>query len=351
VPGDSARIYSELLDLAAAHRVDVLLARALDHQPSAADLPEDLRMSLHCALRERAAREWVQAIDLEQMLAMLAAERVRPLLLKGVAVAYSCYQQPYHRPHADVDLLIRKEDVPVVRRVMERAGYSQVHAVDGERVSRQFQYAKRLLGRVNATYDFHWRIANPELFADVLSFDDVDARAVSLPALGGHARAPSDVHSLFVSCIHRVAHHNDGDDLIWLYDIHLLTARLTPEGWREFDELACRTGTRAVCSAGLGRAAGAFGTRVPETTVRALATTRREPSAAFLGGTLRRIDIEFSNLRATDGWRARFALVRQHLFPKPAFMLTSYGVRRRLWLPALYAHRIVRGAIGWFRRL
>lgn len=351
VAGDLARTYSELLDLAAAHRVDVLLAHVLERQPSAAALPDDLRLSLQCALRQEAVREWVQAIDLEQMLTVLAGEHVRPLLFKGVALGYTCYQEPFHRPHTDVDLLIRKEDVPVVRRVMDRAGYSQVRGVDGEQVTHQFQYAKRLPGGVNATYDFHWRIANPELFANLLSFDDVETGAVSLPALGGHARVPSDVHSLFISCIHRVAHHNDADDLIWLYDIHLLTGRLTPYEWREFERLAHQTRTCAVCAAGLERAAGAFGTLVPATIVEGLATAGFEPSAAFLGGTLRTIDVEMSSLRAIGGWRARSAFVWQHLFPKPAFVLSSYGVRRRLWLPALYVHRIIRGAIRWFRPL
>jgi hypothetical protein len=58
-----------------------------------------------------------------------------------------------------------------------------------------------------------------------------------------------------------------------------------------------------------------------------------------------------STLRQLPTFRARVELVWQHLFPKPAFIMNAYGVRRRLWLPALYVHRAARGALRWLRPL
>jgi len=75
-----------------------------------------------------------------------------------------------------------------------------------------------------------------------------------------------------------------------------------------------------------------------------------EPSAAFLGGGLRQVDILKADLAATPGWTTRLGLLREHLFPKAAFMYERYGIHARLALPWLYAHRIATGLPKWFRR-
>jgi len=62
------------------------------------------------------------------------------------------------------------------------------------------------------------------------------------------------------------------------------------------------------------------------------------------------VDFVRSDLRALPTWRARARLVREHLFPDPAFVLESHGVSSRMLLPVLYATRIAGGLAGWLRR-
>jgi len=336
--------------LATDHRVHVLLAEAVsrltaDRRRSAA------REALQEAARHEAIVEWLRAGDLKRLLELLAAARVPSILIKGVALAYTCYQEPSHRPHVDIDLLIRQEHGEVVRRIMEHAGYIAPNRVDGERVMHQFQYTRRLQNGADCEYDFHWQVANPELFAHVLTFEELEMSARPIPALSEHARAPGDLQSLFLACIHRVAHHYDDDSLVWLYDIHLLSPRLRDDDWDRFVELAQRTSTRTICAHGLRAAADAFGTALPPSILARLSTTEREASAAFLAPSLRTIDVELSTLRELPTWRARAELVCQHLFPKPAFIMNAYGVKRRAWLPVLYMHRAARGAMRWLRPL
>jgi len=156
---------------------------------------------------------------------------------------------------------------------------------------------------------------------------------------------------LFLACIHRVAHHYDDDALVWLYDIHLLASRFGSAEWSALIDLATRTRTRTICHQGLRAAQDAFGTVLPASLPQWLSASEPEPSAAFLAPTLRTIDVELSTFRRLPTWRARAELVRQHLFPKPAFILRSYGVKGRAWLPLLYAHRAARGAFRWLRPL
>ena len=79
--------------------------------------------------------------------------------------------------------------------------------------------------------------------------------------------------------MHRVAHHNDADDLIWLYDIHLLAGRLSADGWRELTALARWTQVTAVCAAGLEAAADAFGTMIPVEAAGLRDADARQPTA------------------------------------------------------------------------
>lgn len=339
-----------LLESAVEHRVHALLAARVDRDPPV-ECPARVRALLQEAVRREALIEGVQTASLRAILGALAAAGVHPILLKGVPLAYTCYDEPYHRPRNDLDLMIRKADAPIVRRVMEGAGHRRSASISGERVTHQFQYARQYSAGVVVEYDFHWRLANPALFAGLLSYEDLARDAVAIPALGDQGRGPGPVHALFVACVHRVAHHFDESHLLWLYDIHLVAERLTTDEWREFDRLTSRTATRAICARGLARAEEAFGTRVPPGIAAASATAGWEPSSAFLDGTIRRLDVELSNFKRSVGWRARGQFVRQHLFPEPAYILQTYGVRSRLWLPALYAHRIVRGAVRWLRPL
>jgi hypothetical protein len=332
-----------LLGAAIEHRIHLLLSE----RPVAC--PPHIQDQLQAAVREEALIELLRFTSTGRVLDALAGAGVQAVLFKGAALAYTCYSKPYHRPRNDVDLFIRKDDEPAVRAVMESAGYRRADAVSGERVTHQFQYSRIDAAGVVCEFDFHWRLANPALFADLLTFEEIARDAVEVPALGSAARAPSQVHSLFIACVHRVAHHDDGDHLLWLYDIHLLAGSLTSPEWRVFQSLAMRTRTRAVCAKGLRLAADFFGTRVPRAIQDAFAGASAEPSAAFVGGGLSRLDVELSNFRHLSGWRARGQLVWQHLFPDRRYMLNAYQASSPIWLPALYAHRIARGAVRWIR--
>ena len=214
-------------------------------------------------------------------------------------------------------------------------------------VTSQAAYAGARRG-APTTYDVHWKIADPIVFADCLRYDALASRAVPLPALGPAARRLSDVDAIAAACIHRVAHHNDAEMLAELYDIALLAGGLNEDGWRRLATLASAAGIRRVCARGLSLASDLFGVNIPDEVRRELAAGGAEETSAYLGGQLRRIDLLRSDLRALGSWRARLALLREHVFPSPDYILALYG-RPPVLLPALYLHRVLRGASAWFR--
>jgi hypothetical protein len=196
--------------------------------------------------------------------------------------------------------------------------------------------------------DLHWRIADPQAFADVFDFETLASAAVPGPAPGQWLAGP--VHALLIACLHRVAHHHDADRLLFLYDIDRLATRFSPDQWDAFAAEAVAKKIRAVCARGLDLAAQLLGTPVPAA-VRARLTGPGplEPTARYLTGALRRVDILRSDLEQMAGWRPRARLLREHLFPSPEYISARYGTNHPLLLPLFYADRIVRGAGAWFR--
>jgi hypothetical protein len=271
------------------------------------------------------------------------------LLLKGAGLAYTVYAVPHLRPRDDTDLLIRRADLESADRVLTNLDYVRVPEPDAEFASTQRHYVWTDAAGLRHLVDLHWCVAIPRHFALALSFEQLWPRAVAVPPLGDAVRTLGVVDALLVACMHRVAHHHDAPDLLWIWDIHLLVGRMASGERATFVELAARAGMCAICRRGLSLAGESFGTEV-EALAAALEEARGgcdEPAAVFLGG-LSMIEVLRADLGALVGWRARLQLLREHLFPPTVYMRAMYGTAESL--PVLYLSRIVRGAPNWLRR-
>jgi len=350
--GDGAA-QARFLAVAARHRLRPLLAWRLRQTGELPSWPEPLRRPLVDAERVEAALEVVRRRELERVLGTFDVAGLPVLLLKGAAFAYGLYPEPWLRPRHDTDLLVRPAEVARAAGVLVDAGYRPAELVSGELVMYQRTYERRDALGLRHDCDLHWKVANPQPFADLVSADELLREGEAVSIGDGHAaRAPRPVHGLLLACLHRVSHHYDSGDLLWLHDIHLLADRVIGRGDAEFLALARRTGAGAICARGLRLASERFGTQVPS----ALLTDLETPPEGipplpdvYLKTGVRRIDVLMADLEALGSWRRRWRLVREHLFPPADYMLTHYGRSSRAMLPALYLWRIVRGAPRWFR--
>jgi hypothetical protein len=200
--------------------------------------------------------------------------------------------------------------------------------------------------------DVHWSIAVPHLFRNAVTFDELQSQSIPIPALGTAARTLSYPDALFLACLHRVAHHQDADDLLWLWDVHLLASRLSSAERTRFIDLAVRASMRSICIRGLALAGEQFGTSGAAELIEALQspTGKDEPAARFLERNLRQVDVFLTDLEVLPSWRARVALVSEYLFPSAAYMRSAYPGFPGAVLPVAYLWRIARGMPKWFRR-
>jgi Uncharacterised nucleotidyltransferase len=182
----------------------------------------------------------------------------------------------------------------------------------------------------------------------VLTCEEILPRAVPVPALGPSAMALGNVDALLLACIHPVMHHRNEERLLWVYDIHLLAARLTLVEFEELVRLARTKKVAEVCARGLQLAEAMFGTPVPRQVLAELDHHGQdEPSADYLASERRWHHETIASLRALPRFGQRVRFVREVLLPSSHYMLGAYGLRGKSFgpwlLPALYVHRNLRG--------
>lgn len=342
-----------LLEAARAEGVLALCHHRLRRSPAWTQYPETLREALTRHARQAVAVELMRTAELRKVLAALAQAGLPVLLLKGAALAYTLYPEPHLRERCDTDLLLpSREEAERAWRVLQTLGYQRPNAVSGDLITHELGCYKTGPGGLTHALDIHWRLNNAMLLSERLTFAELAAAAVSIPALGLHAHGLGLVHALLLACMHRVAHLPAGnaDRLIWLYDIHLLAQCLSDAQWQEWMTLAEERGVCGPCLDGLRTAQLAFEMVLPaDIQHRLKAGADREgwfdPRLAR-----KRWRLEWLNFRALPSTAARLRWLGQYLFPDADYIRRKYGLRHSLWVPWFYGVRIVQGVARRIRQ-
>lgn len=88
-----------------------------------AEIPAEARRALQgLYLRDRALNQ-VHAKTLLDLLNLLGKNNIRPLVLKGLALAWQAYPDPSLRPVSDIDLFLAQGDIRPAIEAMRQAGY------------------------------------------------------------------------------------------------------------------------------------------------------------------------------------------------------------------------------------
>jgi hypothetical protein len=343
--GGRGELTAEVIAAARRHRLHLLLADSL----SPAERAEPATTELRRELRQAAALDLRSTDAIAALLDGFAAAGVDALLIKGAGLAHTIYPGPHLRVRADTDILIERACLVAAERVLVGTGWHRPVERQVALTAAQYHYTRNQ-GAAHHI-DLHWRVANPQVFAHALSFPELRARAVSVPSLGAHARTPGFADALFLACLHRVAHHDDEIQLLWLWDVHLLVQRMSPEDRGVFAGLAERERMRAVCRRGVALALECFGTPGASELTEALGEPMAggEPSARFIRDS-RPVTALVSDLGRLRRWQDRVTYLAEHLFPSRAYMQSVYPGWPQVLLPLAYGYRIARGAPKWFIR-
>ena len=315
-------VTGEVVALAREHRLSGLLARTLDRGGLLAELPRELVARLRGdLLDDRMGRARLDAAGAAALEALRDAG-LSPVLLKGAALGWLAYPEPYLRPMSDVDLLIPRDALDRALGALEEAGFRLPPA--GHREFWEEAWYDLPVGApdgTDAAVELHWSIAQ-----EGRHFPDVPgmlsrARELRYGPTVGLALAPVD---LFLHQALHLGYHYFQPKGIWIMDLALLLAA----GEADPGELLGRArafGMRAILLLAVLHVERCFPGLAPPAL---LAPARRSP---------------------------RLALLRR-LFPprRPAEVIGGWDSRRRQRLLApLLVDRpttAVRAIVAWARR-
>ena len=293
----------------------------------------------HRDLLAAAARHQVLRATLEDAARTLAAADIAWAPLKGFDVATRVYDVPEERPTADLDLLIRRDDLRQARRALEAAGFrGTVTGPRRERYLEEEGYAWPAASADGVLLELHFRLwgAVPDELAT--AFWETAQTDPELPP-GGHRLALADAYIL--AAVHAWLVPPPRDVLVFRdlerLGAHLDTAEAILERTRRFG-LALPVLLAAETSAQL------WGGSIDRAITVALASDLRPPEHLLARRARRRnlADLPFADLqtaRLLAGCPSRHGLLRtilRRLWPHPGIVETSTPEtwswpRRRLW--------------------
>jgi hypothetical protein len=293
--------------------------------------------------------------QLQSVISALETDGVRPLVLKGLALAGTVYPESDSRPVGDIDLLVLPRDLTRAREILEGSGYHPA--------ARYFDAAEDLycqedlvpstgLGR-RVRIDLHWRLHRMLGLTPNPPTEELVDRAVTVDTPYGSMRTLHPVDALIHSAFHVWLNHRMNLRLIWISDLALLARALRSGGhWEALRERSGEACARMAAVERLRMAEKWFGLRVPpeyRDLESLLPPSERErallPAAASPG---RRA---FDVLRLY--WPRHLPPLRQArlvgalLFPPPDVLKSRYPGTPNRKIPLRYAQRW----IHWFKHV
>jgi hypothetical protein len=341
------RAWAAVLDEAAAQGLTPLLYRWLKASEVTRSIPEELADRLEREAFALAARNMLLADELGTVLRACEEEAVPCVPIRGPALAERLYGDITARPMGDLDVLVRKDDLPRVAAILEARGFRRLDRRRGfaEAFSYTLVFVKDRHGWL--VLEPHWTIVYPP-FVDRLDMSAVWARCVRGRVLGAESWLLGREDLLLHLCLH-LMHPDGGAPLLWFYELdRLLRQDGEDVDWSAVLSLAREAGCEILLAEALGTVGTLFGTPVPGGVIDQLARRRPRRSgegrlARLLAGGAGMAGREelavFFSMRGVPG-KLRYALGL--LFPDPQFMRVQHGASGPAGLGRAYLRRFGR---------
>jgi len=335
--------YKRLLETASQNGIDSLICHHLRPTDAWQLLPDYFRDELLHRLKAAVAIEMIRQRDLLTLLGELGRADIDGLVLKGAALAYTHYPEPYLRSRCDTDIFIGLGDIEQTREIMTGLGYGLWGPLYK---GRQYICFKKGAGGALG-YDIHWRINNRPKYARALGHEEAMRESVAVPCLDG-ARTLKPAHALLMACMHLESNpDHDSDRLIWLYDIHLLVSVMSIPALLEFAERAVRENIQVVCRQAVEKSVECFATGVPEE-VQAMLSVPEQPILFRRRFSDSPLGLIIDDVRLLPGLKNKAKLIQEYLFPAADYLLDRYGKKGWGWVPVLYFRYLFAGVLERF---
>ena len=329
--------------------IEFLVLDTLEEKQKTGLLPHDLIRQMQASRRISSVSELYNKQNILQTLDILNKNDIRCLILKGSALAYSLYRQPYQRIRGDTDLLIHPQDKPAVDALLIKNGYEKAITVSGKFISHQSTYIKSDKNNQHI-YDLHWKLSNRNAFAELFDFDELYQRRETITDLGEGACRLSNCDALLHAIIHYYGHFPaDRARLIWIYDIHLLCSHLEADQWEIFLSDCNRKKLDPLAAEALLLTQSTFKTLLPDHVLHEL----KQSSVTLNKIEQRRLHAkhwsrfeQFKSDWAALTLKQRCLLIKEYALPPGEFILAQNNSNNKLLLPYFYCKRLFLGGLN-----
>ena len=237
----SAQDWHNLLALATMQRITPLLW----HRIKQKGLDKVVSDAAAASLREASRRNTMNNLrfngELRLLLSALNAENIPLILLKGIVLANTVYENISLREMNDIDVLARPEHLTRIADILMNMGYKPLQSIDVD-VTMQagHHHLPRLIKKGHAGFEVHWNLTNP---GERYHIDPhgLWERAVPVQIAGCDTLMFSPEDMLLHLCVHASYHHQFTFGLRPFCDIAGVIDHWTPD-WRIVVDRACDQG-------------------------------------------------------------------------------------------------------------
>jgi hypothetical protein len=255
-----------LLQEAGRHRVAPLLYWNLNAVCPEA-VPQDILNELLNYFRINGRRNLLLTGELVRLLKALGTRGIPAVPFKGPALASLAYENLSLREFIDLDILVRKQDIPEVRDLMISTGYRLRNQIS-EAQEASFLESQREYTFENGdgtVVELHWAVL-PKHFPFRFDGEDLWTRVVETRLGGSYALAFSTEDLLLFLCVHGSKHF--WRRLAWVCDVAALVCAEDEIDWDGLLRRAVALGGERMLLLGLLLANDLLGLRLPDRILR-----------------------------------------------------------------------------------
>ena len=250
-----------LLRAAYDHAVIPLLYRKLSAFPEA--VPAEVLGSLREESLKNSRSSLGLARELLELLALLKAQEIAAIPYKGPTLAASAYGDIALRQFADLDLIVHKRDVLLVKKLLVTRGWQPEFELNDAQeaafLDHYYDYGFR--NERGVLVEIHWKLTEG-YFNVPIDVERLWDRLVPVTIAGRRLMTLSTEDSLLIVCVHSSKHL--WSRLGWISDVARLIESNREMNWPVVIDHAARVGSKRMLSLGLFLAAELLGASVPE---------------------------------------------------------------------------------------
>jgi hypothetical protein len=237
-----------LIALVDRHGVIPLFAHNLDSL-SAGLVPVQVLANLRNYNQENTRHSLFLTAELCRLMELLQAHGIRAVPFKGPTLALRAYGDVALREFSDLDILVRRQDVLKVRKLLVGEGFKPTPELTSaqEAALLRFDCAYNFTNDKNIVFDLHWNFAAPHSFA--VDIYGLWARLEAVTIAGKQLPTVLVEDLLLLLCLHGFTHF--WERLGWICDVAGLIELHKDIDWESVVNNTTKQGGRRILSLGL----------------------------------------------------------------------------------------------------